>query len=380
MYRKKVASGIFAGIVSAVLWANPAFSQVCVDTDGDGWGWDGSGSCLIVEEQSVATSAACVDPDGDGYGWDGQATCLIGQSVQTTSPTQQAEPVAATCIDPDGDGWGWNGVESCLVGATPQAPATATPVVNQPTVTPQADESLSGFNRQRDLVAIHFDHAPDRDDGHAAVASLMVTQKLGLNVQVVAGTYGEYSRDRYVPASESLMASVWGSNWLNAHSNREASIGAAVNRWASVLASGGDVWVAEGGPSDFTAEVVRRINVQHTEFNTRNRIHVIQHSGWNEDHALASALAYVRNNTRYLQIDDGNHPNATADLRFESHNNGAFVSRALSSNYSSEWGVAFAYLSPSEKLDFSDAVELLYIVGIGTNEIANVNQFGDYFF
>lgn len=189
-----------------------------------------------------------------------------------------------------------------------------------------------------------------------------------------------HNRDRYVPESEQVMAAVWGSEWLNAHSNRAGAINSAVNRWTSVLAAGGSVWIAEGGQSDFTAEVVRRINSNHSEFDTRQRIHLIQHSDWNEVHALAEDLNYVRNNTRYVKIADGNNPNATADFRFESHNNGEFVARALSSSYSNQWATAFNYLAPSDKLDFSDTVELMHILGLGTNVIRDVNEFGNYFF
>jgi len=81
-----------------------------------------------------------------------------------------------------------------------------------------------------------------------------------------------------------------------------------------------------------------------------------------------------------IKIDDGNNPNATADFRFESHNNGAFVARAQSSSYSNQWAVAFDYLTPGEKLDFSDTVELMHIVGLGVGEIRDVDEFGDYFF
>ncbi len=361
-----------ATLLGATVWAAPGFSQQCTDSDGDGWGWDGSASCRV---SATVNQAACADPDGDGYGWDGQATCVVGLIPQPAGAA--ARPAtAASCVDEDGDGWGWDGVASCQTGGT------TTPIVSTPVVaTGNAVPGITGsFDRQRDLVAIHFDHAPDRDDGHAAVAALMMTEKLGLNVQVVAGTYGVYSRDRYDAESEAVMNAVWGSNWLNAHSNLQGSVSAAVNRWTATLAAGGRVWVAEGGPSDFTAAVVQRINQLHSEFDTSLRIHVIQHSDWNEGHSLASALNYTRDNTKYVRIDDGNNPNGTADLRFESHNNGSFVSRAQSSRYSAEWTAAFRYLSPSEKLDFSDTVELLHIIGLGTSEIADVNQFGDYFF
>lgn len=368
--------------------AGPGYAQQCVDVDGDGWGWDGSDTCLVTavtgnSAPSGSSAPLCVDSDGDGFGWDGTDSCLVGQSQPASG-----NGTATGCIDSDGDGWGWDGVDSCQIlsdntgqgtnqGQTP--PATPVQTGAQP-ASPALPVGNSSFDPQRDLVALHFDHAPDRDDGHAAVAALMVRDRLQLNVHVVAGTYGVYNRDRYDSASEPLMSAVWGSEWHNAHSNRGGSVSAAVNRWTSVLAAGGDIWVAEGGPSDFTAAVVRTINANHPEFNTRQRIHVIQHSDWNEDHSLTADLDYSRANTRYVKIADGNDPNATADLRFESHNNGSFVARAQASRYSSEWAVAFNYLSPGEKLDFSDTVELLHIVGIGINSIADVNDFGDFFF
>jgi len=329
----------------------------------------------------VSAASVCIDSDGDGYGWDGSASCIVGQAGTSDNTSQnQSQAGNAVCVDPDGDGWGWNGTASCTVISTSNPPQIAQPVA--PPTSPPASAVITNnsFNAQRDLIALHFDHAPDRDDAHAAVAALMVRNQLGLTVNVVAGTYGEHSRDRYDAGSEAVMSAVWGSEWLNAHSNFEGAVNTTVNRWAAVLGAGGSVWVAEGGPSDFTAEVVRRLRQRHSEFNTNQRINVVQHSIWNEDHSLASALNYTRANTRYIFIQDGNDPNATADLRFESHNNGAFVSRALSSSYSNEWAVAFSYLSPSEKLDFSDTVELLYILGIGTNLIADVNDFGDTFF
>jgi len=382
--RLLLARTLLAGLVpvvmtSSLLWSVPGNAQICVDTDGDGWGWDGQDTCIVPQTGGTAApDNACIDNDGDGYGWDGNDTCLVSSPAAQVPATSTPSSVAGLCVDDDGDGWGWNGVDSCVVGATQPAPGQpvtpSTPVVQAPQI------GNSAFDPQRDLVAIHFDHAPDRDDGHAAVAALMVRDKLGLNVQVVAGTYGVYSASRYDAESERVMAAVWGSEWLNAHSNRNGSIDAAVNRWTSTLAGGGSVWVAEGGPSDFTAEVVRRIQRNHSEFNTRQRIHVIQHSDWNEDHALAADLNYTRNNTRYVKINDGNDPNSTADFRFESNINGAFVTRAQSSSYASQWGVAFNYLTPADKLDFSDNVEIMHIVGLGVSVIRDVNEFGDYFF
>ena len=363
-------------LATALLPVKPGLAQVCSDLDGDGWGWDGSQTC-VVSVAPVAAPAVCSDTDGDGWGWDGSQTCLVSAAPQTPNQTAIAgsgAPGTGQCEDLDGDGWGWNGTATCTVESAVGSSNSPSPAAVAPIAT------SGSYDPQRDLIALHFDHAPDRDDGHAAVAALMVTRQLNLTVQVVAGTYGLFSSDRYVAASEPLMSIVWGSQWLNAHRDFNGSVNTVVNRWASVLAAGGSIWVAEGGPSDFTAAVVARLQSLHSEFDTRQRIHLIQHSVWNEDHSSPVALDYVRANTRYVNIDDGNNPNATADLRFESHNNGAFVSRALTSNYANEWAAAFAYLSPSEKLDFSDVVEMLHILGIGSSQIRDVNDFGDFFF
>ncbi|OED41136.1 hypothetical protein AB833_10280 [Chromatiales bacterium (ex Bugula neritina AB1)] len=341
-------------------------SGVCLDSDNDGWGWDGSQSCRI-ENAGAGSSAQCIDEDGDGWGWDGENSCLA----------TAAGPAAggSACIDEDGDGWGWNGSASCRIQAAPvnQAPVSQGPG-NPPN--PGVSGGNGRFNASRDLVALHFDHAPDRDDGHAAAAALAVVRKLGLNVQVVSATYGVWSADRYVPESVSLMNSVWGSNWLDAHNSHSMSVEQATQRWVTTLSAGGDVWIAEGGPSDFTAAVIQNIARQYPEIQTRSRIHLIQHSDWNEDHTLRASLNYVRSNVRYVKIADGNEPNATADFRNFSQ---SFVDGVTRSQYGSAWRAAFSYLSPYEKLDFSDTVELLHIVGTSLNAVATVDDFAREF-
>jgi len=208
---RRILSGLVPVVMTgSLMWSAPGHTQVCEDIDGDGWGWDGQDTCIVPQQTSSAAALACVDDDGDGYGWDGNDTCLITSPAAQASAASAPSAAAGVCIDDDGDGWGWNGVDSCVVGIVQPAPiqqpvTPVTPVVSAPLT------GNSGFNRQRDLVAIHFDHAPDRDDGHAAVAALMVRDKMGLNVQVVAGTYGVYSAGRYDAESERVMAAVWGS-------------------------------------------------------------------------------------------------------------------------------------------------------------------------
>jgi len=375
--------GATSAIATLALWfglmvsgGQSAYGQSCIDSDGDGWGWNGVASCLVDSADQAPTQAptgdaSCIDNDGDGWGWNGTSSCLAGSSGPVTQDDD-----TSLCIDSDGDGWGWNGQSSCQVQATvtPQQPADT----GNNDSGGNSDVPTSGaFNRSRDLVALHYDHAPDPDDGHAAAAGYIVSQELGLNVIVVGGAYGVWNASRYISASEGLMSSIWGGNWLDAHNNRSSSVSVATSRWAGTLAAGGDVWIAEGGQSDFTAAVVRAIQQQYPEIQTTGRIHLVQHSQWNEDHANASDLSFVKSNTRYVRIDDGNNPNSTADFRSETPD--SFVNVARSTRYASVWNSAFSYLSPYEKLDFSDTVELMFILGIGTGTIATVEQFADRF-
>lgn len=238
-----------------------------------------------------------------------------------------------------------------------------------------ASVANAAYNPSTDLISLHFDHAPDRDDGHAAVAGLIVSRHHGFTPHVVGGAYGVRNASQYDAGSERVMDAAWPGAWVNAHSNRAGAVQQTVNRWTGTLAAGGDIWVAEGGQSDMTADVVRQL--QQAGYNTASRVHVVQHSGWNEDHADGADLNYVRNNTNYIRIDDGNNPNGTADLRFERGQD--FVNVARSSAYASQWNVAFDYLNPNEKVDFSDTVELLHILGIGRDQIADVDEFGRFY-
>ena len=90
------------------------------------------------------------------------------------------------------------------------------------------------------------------------------------------------------------------------------------------------------------------------------RVRVVQHSSWNEKQTDAGSLRYVQRVSGYTRLADGNRANATAGLNQRS---GKFVAAARSSRYARAWNAAFDYLNPNQRLDFSDTVELLYIVG-----------------
>jgi hypothetical protein len=122
---------------------------------------------------------------------------------------------------------------------------------------------------------------------------------------------------------------------------------------------------------------------RYSNFNLK-RIHVIQHStgstAYNEKFTDSSNLSYLKNKSSYQAIANGNvGGNGTAILNQHSF---YLVSTARASRFSAQWNAGFQYLLPycsvrtkKYKLDFSDTVELMYI--INDKNTQNVNDFAN---
>ncbi len=223
------------------------------------------------------------------------------------------------------------------------------------------------FNPQSDLISLHYDHAPDLDDGQSAAAdrtlleSLFGHEWLAAHVVAVSGAYGR-NAGQFVAASDAVMDAAWNDagGWVAAHRDRARAVAALTDRWRRTLNAGGDVWVKEGGQSDITAAVVARIAQRDSALDLRRRIHVVQHSTWNEDQTTPEALRYTREHTDYIRIGDANkYLNIAGGDK-------AFVAAAVSHPvFGRIWRSAFAYYDPSVRVDFSDTGELLHLLGIG---------------
>ncbi|MDO6461430.1 hypothetical protein Q4485_12035 [Granulosicoccaceae sp. 1_MG-2023] len=239
-----------------------------------------------------------------------------------------------------------------------------------------------------DFIALHYDNAPDPDDGHAAVAGRMVIAHFGLEevTGVVSGAYGAPVAHLYREDSEPVFYATWGEEgvaggWFNAHRQREVSLQNSADQWQSVLLAGGRVLVAEGGQSDYTADVMRELAERDSALDL-SRIWVFQHSygpkSFNESQATQADLSYVKAHATYVKVPDGNTQNASADLN---ERNDAVANRFLASaQFGEAWSAAFTYLNPfTRKFDASDTVELLYILGLDSRDIAGWDDFSDYF-
>lgn len=229
------------------------------------------------------------------------------------------------------------------------------------------DGTATPFDPAKDLISLHYDHADDKDDGQSAAADRTLLQVLygvewiSKHVIPVSGAYGKNAK-LFNPESDVVMDAAWNDcgEWLAVYDVREAVLVELTMRWSQTLEAGGDIWVKEGGQSDITAEIVERIREQLPAVETAKRIHVVQHSDWNENQTTETALAYTKEHTNYIRLRDAN-----AYLNIEGGDE-AFVRAAIEHPiFSAVWKAAFAYYNPRERLDFSDTGELMYILGLG---------------
>lgn len=242
-----------------------------------------------------------------------------------------------------------------------------------------AYSQIPEFNSQADLISLHYDHAPDRDDGHSAVADRVILQeKFGVDwlkehVVPVSGAYGQ-NRKLFQPESDTIMNIVWNDTggWVAADQDWEQAVDVLYNRWMNTIEQGGKVWVKEGGQSDITADVIRKIKEHNSDINTKNYIRVVQHSDWNEDQTTPEDLTCVKEESDYIRIWDAN-------AYLNDRDGNAKFARLASGHevYGEMWTVAFEYLNPEERVDFSDTGELLAILDM---EKLNVDAFAKRYF
>ncbi len=165
----------------------------------------------------------------------------------------------------------------------------------------------SRFNPEKDLLLAHYDFKTDVDDLHsvAALSTLLSDDRYhGLRVHAVAGTYGE-QEGLYVPPNP-LMRQALGSRWSDAHADWQGALNEVLPLVLDALDDKGEIWIAEGGQSDFSADLIRLVRERRPELETSKYIHIVQHADWNEEVTSDLALEYVREHGDYQRIPDGN--------------------------------------------------------------------------
>ncbi|TLF44001.1 hypothetical protein [Maribacter aurantiacus] len=177
------------------------------------------------------------------------------------------------------------------------------------------------FDLGKDLLLMHFDCKTDVDDLQAAAGLLTLMSHpnfMHVNYHAVAGTYG-IQEGLYVPPN-ALFQKAFGKNWTDAHNRMEAAAEEVAQKAMTTLQAQGDIWIAEAGQSDFSAKLVKALQSKLPDLETTKRIHIVQHSDWNEEVTTPELLDFAKKNTDYHKIPDGNAVgNGTPGFRTPGH-------------------------------------------------------------
>lgn len=250
---------------------------------------------------------------------------------------------------------------------------------------------IGKFDVDKDLFLAQFDSKTDTDDIHsiAGVATILGDPRLeNVKYHAVAGAYG-IQEGLYVPANE-LFEMAFGTHWSDAHTNFDQALSEVTELAGKVLKDGGDVWIAEAGQSDFSAAVIKSVKNALPSIDTKLRIHLVQHSEWNENQTSPEDLEYVKNKSDYIKIPDGNvvgngSPGFNTEEKVDLKN---YITNPILINV---WQKAFEiankyngqdgrYNNPAIAkggMDFSDVSETCWIFGF--NDLKNAVQFFDEF-
>ena len=250
---------------------------------------------------------------------------------------------------------------------------------------PDKTKMLGRFNTDTDLLLANFDCKTDVDDLHSAAAlfTLMSHGEFAeVNHHVVAGTYGT-QEGLYVPG-EGLFELGFSGHWSDAHADFELALNEVFSIVKPLLNAGGNVWIPEAGQSDFSAALVRKVQSELSNIETRKQIHIVQHSDWNEEVTTPKDLEFVKENTHYIKIADGNVlDNGTPGFRSEAVV--AWQNYVTTPALTQAWQMAYdlgkQYNGAEGRyengavtrggLDFSDHSEVAYIFGLEDLHDAN---------
>lgn len=248
---------------------------------------------------------------------------------------------------------------------------------------------IGEFSPSRDVFIGHFDSKPDVDDLHsiAAVGSLLKHPDFACVEAVgVAGAYGTQGGD-YI-ASPDLFDLAFGDRWLDGHGDREATIAHQADLFVNTLTRGGDVWVMIAGQADIAADALIMAMREQPDLPYKTRLHLIQHSDWNESVTSPEKLALVQAETDYRKIPDGNFPgNGSPD--FTDPDAGLWAEILADPDIGPLWTEAkrladahnptAAYVNPAVAaggFDFSDTAELAHVFDL--KDLGTVDAFFHY--
>jgi hypothetical protein len=247
------------------------------------------------------------------------------------------------------------------------------------------------FNKEKDLLLAQFDCKTDVDDLHtvAALSTLLADSDFeNINYHAVAGAYG-MQEGLYVPPNP-LFRAAFGDNWTDAHADFEKAVENVKAIVKPILANKGDIWIADAGQSDFSAALIKAIQNDLPDIDTKHRFHVVQHSDWNEEVTTPECLQFVKTHADYQKIPDGNGVgNGTPGFRTpENIQLKKYIEYPellkiwelaidISNQYNGKEGRYNNEAIAAGGLDFSDLSEVCWIFGL--QDIKDVKAFFELF-
>ncbi|ADE54253.1 hypothetical protein [Coraliomargarita akajimensis] len=289
----------------------------------------------------------------------------------------------------------------------------------QTATTPNPNPPTVSFDKTKDLFIAQFDSKPDPDDlqAIAAIGSMLAHPDLhNVDYYAVQGCVsdsftGTTNQNNSFIRSDSLMTDAFGAQnvrWTQAgqdqrntwpdgsfgvsNPNWTASVTRVKNKAKEALDRGGNIYVMEAGNSDFSYDWMNELinTTGYSTATTQSRIIVVQHSDWNETNtSSATILNWVRNNTDYRRLEDGNGGNSTPNYKNATANWVNSVRTTTNPNaytrnlWEKAWQAYQGKVPSWSEMDtgigdFSDAVEAWYIFNIGGQVANDVNTISEF--
>jgi Secretion system C-terminal sorting domain/Fascin domain len=248
------------------------------------------------------------------------------------------------------------------------------------------------FNKATDLLLANYDIKADEDDIHSVTAFACMLNHpdlAGIKYFVVAGAYGTQPCNfvtTAVPGLYNLFFGPENTNWTNANANRAASVTRVKDKMKATIDAGGRVFIAEAGQSDVTYDAIQQVIGAGISVATiKARVILVQHSQFNETFTTQSKLTWLKANTTYTKIADGNTGgNGTpgyndGNQTWLNQSNGTTNTNATTKNFWSQCDfICDTWNTPGTNcfsnsvingggVDFSDTVEIWWIFNVGAN-------------
>ncbi len=171
---------------------------------------------------------------------------------------------------------------------------------------------------------------------------------------------------------------IFGKKWTDAHYNWQGSVQNIADKVMPILQKVGKVWFQEAGQSNTTADWIDEILKTVSEEVVKTNVFVVQHRNWNEKKTTQTELSWLKANTDYIVIEDGNKSNATPGFKDDnticlqkakaSDNSNVYARKAWmeASRICDEWTASWDNeVITAGGVDFSDVVEFWWIFELG---------------